>query len=310
MNQFQERNKSTMKPHKDLTPDQSELLDWAIGLGGECGEVLDLIKHDIWHSEKADPMELAKELGDVLWYISAIATAKGMDLDDIMALNMLKLDYRYGGSFNTDGSLNRKELEVKMKESDEYKTLVARLSGTQKTPKRIIVIGPDGAGKTTFCKLLQKHTGYKYIKCSCTTKDKAGAAEELMNKEKVLLDRFYFPDESIYSEVMNQQTSPDAKARLENIAKRIKGDDETLFIYVFADLDTLIARVNRRGDEYIESGELADILSRYNRFMVDFPHDAGTYRTMYINTSEYELNNPNHVQELFNIYDMIVRTGC
>jgi NTP pyrophosphatase (non-canonical NTP hydrolase) len=55
----------TIKPHtnKDMA-----IVDWALGLGGEVGEVFTLIRE-----ESKDKMEIAKELGDVLWYAVALA---------------------------------------------------------------------------------------------------------------------------------------------------------------------------------------------------------------------------------------------
>ena len=43
-NDYQYEASKTFKPTKTLTPEQVRLLDWATGLGGEAGEVLDVIK--------------------------------------------------------------------------------------------------------------------------------------------------------------------------------------------------------------------------------------------------------------------------
>ncbi|NQV89964.1 nucleoside triphosphate pyrophosphohydrolase family protein [Candidatus Uhrbacteria bacterium] len=67
----------------------------ALGLGGETGEVLNKIKkimrdHDgiITDEFRAD---LKKELGDVLWYVSALASELDLDLNDIAEANIEKL---------------------------------------------------------------------------------------------------------------------------------------------------------------------------------------------------------------------------
>ena len=86
-NDYQYEASKTFKPTKQLTPEQVRLLDWSTGLGGESGEVLDIVKHGIFHGEEFNKMELAKELGDVLWYVSAIATTCDIDLGDVAALN-------------------------------------------------------------------------------------------------------------------------------------------------------------------------------------------------------------------------------
>jgi NTP pyrophosphatase (non-canonical NTP hydrolase) len=67
----------------------------ALGLGGEVGEVLNKIKkvmrdHDgvVTDEFKTD---LKKELGDVLWYIAAIASELDLNLDEVAQANIDKL---------------------------------------------------------------------------------------------------------------------------------------------------------------------------------------------------------------------------
>lgn len=69
-----------------------------LGLAGESGEVAEKIKkiirddRGIPSQEKKE--ELKKELGDVLWYISQIATELGLSLDEVASLNIEKLRSR------------------------------------------------------------------------------------------------------------------------------------------------------------------------------------------------------------------------
>jgi len=53
---------------KDHTSKEMAIADWALGLGGETGEVIELLS-----SGEPNKMELAKELGDILWYTIALA---------------------------------------------------------------------------------------------------------------------------------------------------------------------------------------------------------------------------------------------
>lgn len=66
-----------------------------LGLAGEAGEVAEKIKKIIRDKDgsvgKEDREELEKELGDVLWYISQIATELKINLEDIAANNLEKL---------------------------------------------------------------------------------------------------------------------------------------------------------------------------------------------------------------------------
>ena len=67
----------------------------SLGLGGEAGEVQELIKKAIRDNEGVLPDEklpaLKKELGDVLWYVAAIADFYDLSMQDIAKTNIDKL---------------------------------------------------------------------------------------------------------------------------------------------------------------------------------------------------------------------------
>lgn len=78
-----------------------------LGLGGELGEFLELIKKSIAHGHEIQAEEFANELGDVLWYLAESASAYGLDLGRIAAHNILKLQSRYPEGFSQEDSKNR-----------------------------------------------------------------------------------------------------------------------------------------------------------------------------------------------------------
>lgn len=69
-----------------------------LGLAGETGEVCDKLKKAIRDKngvvDSFDRDEIKKELGDVLWYISAIANELGLTLEDVAKTNIAKLTSR------------------------------------------------------------------------------------------------------------------------------------------------------------------------------------------------------------------------
>ena len=72
------------------------LYGFALGLGGETGEVLDAIKKRELYERKDIPVEhIEEELGDVMWYIANICTRYGISLDDVLVKNVKKLRERY-----------------------------------------------------------------------------------------------------------------------------------------------------------------------------------------------------------------------
>jgi NTP pyrophosphatase (non-canonical NTP hydrolase) len=78
-----------------------------MGLAGETGELVDMLKKWIGHGHELSLTEVEKELGDILWYISEIATTLELRLDQIAAKNMDKLVARYPEGFSEERSRNR-----------------------------------------------------------------------------------------------------------------------------------------------------------------------------------------------------------
>lgn len=85
----------------------------AIGMCGEAGEVSELVKKYAYHGYAIDTEHLARELGDVLWYVSYMAHLFGYSLGKIMEMNQDKLAKRYpDGKFDEERSRNRKEDDI------------------------------------------------------------------------------------------------------------------------------------------------------------------------------------------------------
>lgn len=93
--------------HKGVIPTtaaREPILGFALGLGGEAGEVIDDIKKRMFHG-RSIPMEHTKEeLGDVMWYIANIANEYGFTLEDIIRSNMDKLNKRYPEMYGSNAS--------------------------------------------------------------------------------------------------------------------------------------------------------------------------------------------------------------
>lgn len=89
--------------------DTAELINGCLGLAGEVGEFLDMVKKWIFHKKPLDRDHLQKELGDVMWYVALICHAMGWDLDVILVKNVAKLKDRYPEGFDPELSNHRKE---------------------------------------------------------------------------------------------------------------------------------------------------------------------------------------------------------
>jgi len=101
------RRTTVDKPGTKLE-DLDIMISWnALGLAGEAGEVADLVKKGIFHQQGLDHAKLKKELGDVLWYLSALCDNLGYTLAEVMQTNITKLEARYPDGFSPDRSTFR-----------------------------------------------------------------------------------------------------------------------------------------------------------------------------------------------------------
>ncbi len=88
-------------------PYYAQRINAALGLAGEAGEVADLIKKVEFHGHTLDVADVTEELGDVLYYVAAMAHAFGLKLEDIAEVNIEKLKKRYPDGFSVERSVNR-----------------------------------------------------------------------------------------------------------------------------------------------------------------------------------------------------------
>jgi NTP pyrophosphatase (non-canonical NTP hydrolase) len=101
---------------------RDRLLNGLLGLSGESGELLDLLKKHLFHDHPLDREKARRELGDVLWYASEVASALDMDLGLVAAANIQKLRDRYPDGFDVERSKHRGEqLPLIAKDDKEIK---------------------------------------------------------------------------------------------------------------------------------------------------------------------------------------------
>ena len=78
---------------------QISFLEKVLGLAGEAGETADKIKKIIrdkgGKAEVEDKKEIAKELGDVLWYVANIARYMNISMSEVAQMNLDKLESRW-----------------------------------------------------------------------------------------------------------------------------------------------------------------------------------------------------------------------
>lgn len=104
VNEYQELAMTTLNPELDK---KDVLINSVMGLCGESGEAVDIVKKWFAQGHELDKEHLAKELGDIAWYLAEAATALDMSLEDIFEANIEKLKKRYPEGFDTKRSTTR-----------------------------------------------------------------------------------------------------------------------------------------------------------------------------------------------------------
>ena len=104
LNEYQRLAMTTLNPElsqKDI------LINGVMGLCGEAGETIDLVKKHLHQGHELDKKKLASELGDIAWYLAETAHALEIPLEDIFRGNIDKLKRRYPDGFDSQKSIHR-----------------------------------------------------------------------------------------------------------------------------------------------------------------------------------------------------------
>lgn len=103
MSETKEFQKSVARTMRDL-PYAEHLCNAAMGLSGEAGEVVDILKKHLFHGRILDVRHLREEMGDTLFYIAAVCNRLNIDIADVMQENTAKLLKRYPSGFSKEAA--------------------------------------------------------------------------------------------------------------------------------------------------------------------------------------------------------------
>ena len=92
------------------------LLTASVGMCAEAGEFTEVVKKIVFQGKpvtEENLFHLKRELGDIMWYVMQACMGLGVDLDEVIEMNVDKLAARYpGGAFDVHYSENRQEGDV------------------------------------------------------------------------------------------------------------------------------------------------------------------------------------------------------
>ncbi len=106
INEYQRLAMTTLNPNLDK---KDVLINGVMGLCGEAGEAIDIVKKHLAQGHELDREKLIGELGDIAWYLAETATVLDVDLEEVLTRNIEKLKRRYPEGFDQQRSINRTE---------------------------------------------------------------------------------------------------------------------------------------------------------------------------------------------------------
>lgn len=83
------------------------ILHWSLGLSGEVGELVDTVKKHVFYKQPFDMVNAKEELGDILFYVAAMASELGLSLEEVMEANKTKLELRYKDGYSDEAAKSR-----------------------------------------------------------------------------------------------------------------------------------------------------------------------------------------------------------
>ena len=111
-NQYQKEATRTLidKPDFEISDKHTMILWCAIGVAGESGEIAELVKKGILHQHGLDKHDVAKKIGDCLWYLADLCTILDINMEAVIQSYIDKLKTRYPNGFNPQDSISRKDV--------------------------------------------------------------------------------------------------------------------------------------------------------------------------------------------------------
>ena len=101
---------AAMRTCRHTPGSQQALVEAALGLAGETGEAVDIVKKTMFGGHPFDKEKLMLEMGDIAWYLAEMCLALNVSFQDILEMNIKKQEKRYPkGVFTTQDSIARRD---------------------------------------------------------------------------------------------------------------------------------------------------------------------------------------------------------
>jgi NTP pyrophosphatase (non-canonical NTP hydrolase) len=103
-----------VKPSEEIFlsigPQEVDAIHFALGIAGESGEIVDMIKKNVINGHAGSTEKLLAEIGDLMFYIQGLLALIGYNLDDALMCNITKLECRYPDGYSDQASIDRRDV--------------------------------------------------------------------------------------------------------------------------------------------------------------------------------------------------------
>ena len=93
--------------NNDLDLSNTRILHAVLGIAGESGELVDLVKKSVVYHQPLKTVELKEELGDLLHYIAMLMSVNNWSFEEVMEGNSVKLNKRYPNGYSNEAAITR-----------------------------------------------------------------------------------------------------------------------------------------------------------------------------------------------------------
>lgn len=101
LDDYQAEARKTVKP--GMLDNHDDFVKYlCMKLAEETGEVIGPIAKHLYHGKPLNKDEVAKEIGDLTWYVSNLAAAFGFSMSQIATWNVEKLRARHGETYRPE----------------------------------------------------------------------------------------------------------------------------------------------------------------------------------------------------------------
>ena len=101
--------KLALRTANSMDSELNDLVHAAMGMAGESGEVLDLVKKSFAYGKAIDKVKLIEEAGDALWYFNLLFHTLNVSWEEVMERNITKLEGRYPDlRFDSEHAINNR----------------------------------------------------------------------------------------------------------------------------------------------------------------------------------------------------------